>query len=216
MNWSLTCKGFLKYVGLPREYDNTPPAGPHYLNLLNHTWPSDRQVVSLISGQGYFTFPYIHTKHNLHGGRKENKLARTWVSSKRKEGEVCDNFLAFCQLSRACIRAKSHSHHERWLICSCWLNRFLSPHILAVTCSLPCNVDFSDLHPSLDFGTFLPSSPSGLLGHLACNPFVWVSRQKRKRNLLTGTYPRPHNECPTSCYKRFNYYRFQWLKYNKS
>ena len=49
-------------------------AGPHYPNLLNHSWRSDRLVVSLISGQGYYTFLYRHTKHNMHnreGGRKE-------------------------------------------------------------------------------------------------------------------------------------------------
>ena len=79
--------------------DNTPPAGPHYLNFLNHSWPSDRLVVSLISGQGYFTFLYVHIKHkilNQEGGGKENKQTWTWVSSKRKKGEVCDTFLAFC------------------------------------------------------------------------------------------------------------------------
>ena len=61
-----------------------PLAGPHYLNLLNYLWSSDRLVVSLISRQGYFTFLYKHTKHNIHnreGGRKENKQTRTRVSS---------------------------------------------------------------------------------------------------------------------------------------
>ena len=63
---------------------------PSYLNFLNHSWPSDRLVVSLISGQGYFTFLYRHTKHNREGGRKENKQTRTWVNSKCKKGEVSD------------------------------------------------------------------------------------------------------------------------------
>ena len=81
------------------------------------SWPSDRQVVSLVSGQGYFTFLYGHTKHNIHkreGRRKENKQTRILVSSKRKKGEVCDTFLAFCELSRVYIRAKfPQSHQER-------------------------------------------------------------------------------------------------------
>ena len=71
------------------------PTPTHYLNLLNHSWPSNHLVVYLISGQGYFTFLYGHTKHNIHnqeGGRKENKQSRTLVSSKRKKGEVCDTF----------------------------------------------------------------------------------------------------------------------------
>ena len=53
--------------------DNRPPADPHYLNLLNHSWPSDRLVVSLSSGQGYFTFLYGHTKHNIHNQEVEEK-----------------------------------------------------------------------------------------------------------------------------------------------
>ena len=54
--------------------DNTPLAKPHYLNHLNYSCPSDHLEVSLISGQGYLTFLYVHTKINIHnqeGGRKE-------------------------------------------------------------------------------------------------------------------------------------------------
>ena len=68
--------------------ENTPPADPHYLNFPNYSWPSGRLVVSLISGQGYFTFLYGHTKHNIHnreGGRKENKQSRTWVVQAQEE-----------------------------------------------------------------------------------------------------------------------------------
>ena len=38
-------------------------ADPLYLNFLYHSGPSNWLVVSLISGQGYFTFLYWHTKH---------------------------------------------------------------------------------------------------------------------------------------------------------
>ena len=56
--------------------DNTLLADSHYLNLLNQSWPSDRLVVSLISGEEYSTFLYGRIKDNIHnqeGGRKENK-----------------------------------------------------------------------------------------------------------------------------------------------
>ena len=97
----------------------------HYRNLLNHTWSSDYLGVSLIFGQGYYTFLYKNTKHNIHnqeGWRKENKQTRTWVGSKRKTEKfvtlLC-SFLCLCGLSRACIRAKFlHSHQEHWLILS--------------------------------------------------------------------------------------------------
>ena len=82
---------------------------PHYLNLLNHSWPSDCLVVSHISSQGYFTFLYGHKKHNIHnreGGRKENKQTQTWISFKRKKREVCDTFLAFYELSQVCIQSE--------------------------------------------------------------------------------------------------------------
>ena len=49
-----------------------------------------------------------HNIHNREGRRKEIKQTRTWVSSKRKKGEVCDTFLAFCVygLVQMCIQAK--------------------------------------------------------------------------------------------------------------
>ena len=46
---------------------------PHYLKYTIYSWPLDRQEVSLISDQGYFTFIYGHTKHNWEGRRKEEK-----------------------------------------------------------------------------------------------------------------------------------------------
>ena len=55
---------------------------------------------------------------------KKNKQSRAWVSSKHKKGEVGDTFLAFCELSRACILEKlPQSHQECWLIFSHWLTR---------------------------------------------------------------------------------------------
>ena len=57
------------------QCDNTPPADPHYLNHPNYS----SLMVFLISSQGYFTFLYGHTTHNLNnreGGRKEEQTIR--------------------------------------------------------------------------------------------------------------------------------------------
>ena len=66
---------------------------------------------------------------------KKNKQARTWVSSKRKKGEVFDTFLVFLCFrgpSWACIWAKfQHSYQERRLILSRLPIRPLSPQVLA-------------------------------------------------------------------------------------
>ena len=51
-------------------------------------------MVFLISGQGYFTFLYQHTKYTTDWVKeKKNKQSLAWVSSKRKKGEVCDTFV---------------------------------------------------------------------------------------------------------------------------
>ena len=170
-------------------------------------------MVSLISGQGYFTFLYGRTKHNIHnqeGGRKENKQTRTWVSSKLKKGEVCDTFLAFGELSQGCIRAKiPPSHLERWLILSYWPTRPLGPHIRAVTCSvlltvlfcpLFCSASFSWLPPSFpSLGPCLPSTFCGLVGNLPHKPFAWVSRQNKQRDPLTWTRIHTHTTNAQHC-----------------
>ena len=65
---------------------------------------------------------------------KRTKKKRAWVSSKGKNGEVCDTFLAFCELSRVCIWPKfPKSHQELWLTLSRWPTRPLCPQVLAVT-----------------------------------------------------------------------------------
>ena len=52
-------------------------------------------------------------------------------------------------------------------------------------------------------GPCLSSSSSSLIENLAHKPFVWVSRQNRQRNPLTGAYPHPQNKCPPSCHIMF-------------
>ena len=81
-------------------------------------------MVSLLSGQPYFTFLYKHTKHNIHnreGGRKENKPGLRLAPNGRREKflTLLCSFLCICGLLRAFLRAKSsRSHQERWLILS--------------------------------------------------------------------------------------------------
>ena len=160
----------------PYSCHNILPADPHDLNFLNHSWPSDRQVVSLMSSQGYFTFPYGHTKHNIHkreSGRKEKKKQTwTWVSSKRKKGEICDTFeqlfvdqQAISSVYSSEIPTKSPgmqgvdcSLQSTALFCPLLCSAFL-PRLSASYdfCRLPCSVDcffYSLLGPS--FPRLLP------------------------------------------------------------
>ena len=138
-------------------------------------------------------------------GRKKNKQARTWVSPKRKKGDVLTHFWhsVHLWLSPACTRTKfPHSYQERWLILSRRQTWILSPLVptphfssrFSLTVAFPWlqSVDCSGILPFLVF--------FGLVGNLARNPFVWVSRQNRQRNPLTGAHPHPHSqkECPPS------------------
>ena len=166
-------------------------------------------MVSLISDQEYFTERVEE---------KNNKQIQTWVSSKRKKGEVCDTFLAFCASvgyresvfgpnSHTPTRNADSSSHVgqpslwstgpcNYLLSSldfCWL---LSP------ADCPCSIDCSVLSTalvSLALGPYLPSSSSGLVDNLARTPFAWFSRQNRQRDPLTGThwYPHPHKLMPS-------------------
>ena len=150
------------------------------------------------------------TQNRQPRGWKKREQTWTWISSKRKKGEVCDTFLTFYELSRVCIQVKfPQSHQERWLILSRWPTQPLSPQVLAVAFLL-LTIDC----PVLSV-TFLPFSSSGLVGDLACKPFVWVSRQNRQRDPLTGTHRHPHNECPTSCHNKYIYimcFIYKWRR----
>ena len=104
------------------QCDDTPPAGPHYLNLLNHSWPSDRLVVSLISGQGYhISLRTRKTQHTLLRGWKKREHGLGLAPSARREtfATLLRSFLCICGLSWECIRAKfPQIHRVRWLILS--------------------------------------------------------------------------------------------------
>ena len=138
-------------------------------------------------------------------GKKTNKHGLGLAPG--QEGEVCDTFQAFCELSQTCILAKlPQSHQECWFIFSRWptrlesihpSSRLLSPADCLVPstglfCLLLCSAAlgrllWSLLFTSVDSRTFLPSSFSGLMGNLTSKRFVWVSRKNRQRNLLTST-----------------------------
>ena len=159
------------------------PAGPTISARLNHSWPVIRLVVFLISGQGYFTFLYRYAKHNREGGRKKTQTNR----SKRKREKfvtlLCSSPCIY-RLSRACILRETSTKPLGML------NHLLTD----LFCRLVSAAPFCWLCASLDWpllptvsGTFLPSS-SGLVGDLARKPFVWVSRQNRQRDSLTGTH----------------------------
>ena len=117
---------------------------------------------------------------------EENKQTQTWVSSKCKKGKFCDTFLAFCELLRACLRAKfSQSHQECWLILSCWPTQHPSPQNKLLLssrlsaspdfCRLPCSVHFSVLPLSLFYLHLLTDFFCSLLGpSFPCPlPILW-------------------------------------------
>ena len=112
-----------------------------------------RLVVSLIFGQGYYTFLNGHTKPNREGGRKENKHELGLAPSARREKFV--TFLCrtpcVCRLSQECITTKfPQSYLECWLILSRWPTRYLSPQVLAAA--------LLDRQPPPDFGRLFCSA----------------------------------------------------------
>ena len=106
----------------------------------------------------YFTFLYGHTKHNISnraGGRKENKPTRTWVSSKRKKGEVCDTFVLLSVHLQAIVSVYSidiPTKQQGTLTHPLTLTKpDLSPQVVApvLFCRPPGSVNWSILCPGL-------------------------------------------------------------------
>ena len=183
-----------------------------------------RLVVFLISGQGYFTFPYGYAKHNWGRGRKEEQTIGLGLAPNARAGEgslwhFCAAFREFAgyrgRVFTQNFEKASRTHFlalvnpasvGQQVLVAAFLNSVdWSPLCPTLISWLTCSVDWSLLLPSADCpslfsGTFLPSSSSGLVGDLTHKTFVWVSRQNRQRDCLTGTLTHPHNECPTSCH----------------
>ena len=120
--------------------------------------------------------------------------SRTWVCSKRKKGEVFDTCVWFyVHLAIASVYPSEIPTHP--LTLADLTSEATGPNSslgirLSLTVTIPrMSVDYLLLLTTQ--GPCFPSSSSGLLGNLTHKPFVWVSRQNRQRNPLTGTQPHP-------------------------
>ena len=167
-----------------------------------NSWPSDRLVVSLITGQGHFTFLYKHTRHNIHNREEEEKTNNQGLRlalSARKE-----NFVSFLRSFQWAIRVKfPHNHEEYWLILSRWPNRPLGPKIrgprlaaasplLLIDWSLLLIAFFSSLSWDLAFPHLLPVS-----WEISRASPLWEFRAKIDQgDPLTGTHPHSQKRMP--------------------
>ena len=185
-----------------------PPADPTISASLNHSWPLELWLFSSPArGISHFFTDMQNTTE-----KRTNKQTRAWVSSKCKRGKS-DTFYAFCELTWACTQAKTLTKPLAMLT---YLLTLVHPAFVGqqvLTATFLTSVDWSPLCPthlltdlfcrqvssglfcwlcpSLDWPLQLGPSflhPSGLLGDLAHRPFVWVSRQNRQRDSLTGTH----------------------------
>ena len=101
---------------------------------------------------------------------KKNKQTRTWVSSKRKKGEVCDTFVKLSVHLQTIASVYSSEIPtkplERSLIFSRWPTRHLSPQVPVPTlvCRLLCSLPWSFLLTAL-FSALVSSLDCPLLCH---------------------------------------------------
>ena len=194
--------------------DNMPDMdGPHHLNFLH------QPIATLSSfGSSHHRWRGLHKFYKYttdityitESRRKKDKQARTWVSPKRKKGEVLALFWhsVFHRLSRACTRTKvPHSYQERWLILLHWLIWLLDSQVptprfnsrLPSERRLSLTVDNS--YPLTALRPCFSLSSSSLVGDNARKPFAWVSRQNRQRSPLAGAHPHAQKECPPSWHR---------------
>ena len=128
-------------------------------------------------------------------GKKKNKQARTWVSPKRKKGEVLALFrhsvaIMLVHPNKIPTQLPGLLTHPLTLA-DLFQQLPLSEHCLSLT--VANSYLLIALRPCLSL------SFSDRIGNLVHKPFVWVSRQNRRRNPLTSTHPHPQNECPPLC-----------------
>ena len=173
---------------------------------LNHSWPSDRLVVSLIShfftdtqNTTYTTERVEEKRINKHGlGLAQEGWSLwhfpsiLWAITSVNSSEIPTRPLRMLThlltLANSASQSTGSSSHLSRLSASPDFCRLLSPVDCAVL--LLTGLFCSLLGPSFP----RPLGKSRLVGNLARKPFVWISRQNRQRNLLTGTYP--PNEYP--------------------
>ena len=164
----------------------------------SHLWPGVRQFSS-----------WTHkTQHIQLREWRKREQSQTWVSYKRKKGEVCD---AFVQLSV-----------HLWTIVSMYSSEIptkpqgmlTNPLMLVNMASGPTGSSSCLLSPVdcpillTALGPCFPASSYGLVGDLTCKPFVWVSCQNRQRDPLTGTHAH-RSKCHPSCHSFMAYQPLQ-------
>ena len=114
-----------------------------------------------------------------------NEQIRTWVSSKRKRREfvtlLCSS-PCICRRAFADVHLRETSTKPLGMLTCLLTALFCRPVSSAPLCWLSSSALLCQLTLSVFSGTFLPSSTSCLVGDLALRPFVWVSRQNRKRD----------------------------------
>ena len=130
---------------------------------------------------------------------KKDKQSWSWVNSKHKKGGVCDTFVQLSEHLQAiaCVysseiptKSPGMLTHRLTLANPASETTHPSSRLLTALLSpLLCFASFS----VLSSGTFLLSSSFGLVGNIARNPFVWVLRQNRQRNLLALTHTHTTN-----------------------
>ena len=141
-------------------------------------------------------------------GRKKNKPARTWVSPKRKEGEVLVLFWHSVAIARVYpneIPTQLPGTLTHPLAVADLASGSTSPNSSLQQPPLSGHRLFLTVANSFLLTALEPchsSSSSGFVENLAHEPFVWVSRQNKQKNPLAGAHPHPHpqNECPPSCH----------------
>ena len=134
---------------------------------------------------GAFHIASQDTTYTSESGIKNNKQTRTWVSPKRKKGEVFGTLLALCAVTSVYSNkiptqpqgALTHPLALADLASGSTGPNFSPSSRLSLTVLFPW---LSLLLTAL--GPCLSSSSSGLVGHLTRKPFMWVSRQIRQRN----------------------------------
>ena len=199
-----------------------PPT--HYLNQPKYWWPLESSSGFSHLWPSLFHNPLPTNKlHNREGRRKKNKqhglgLAPSargersetlswhtvllWANASVYSNEISSkpqrNVTHLLTLAHPASQSTDTSSCLS-VDCSvlfCWLVCSRLP--TGLFCPLDWLLLFSSLLLTVS-GAFLPSSAFGLLGDLARKLFVWVSRQYRQSNPLTGTHTH-RNECHPSCH----------------
>ena len=172
---------------------------PHSISFFkpNYSWSVIHLVVFfLISDQGHNTFLYGHTKHNREcRGKEQTNKHGLGLAQSTERRSLCDTFVQLSVHLQAITGVyfaqnlhKATRNADSSLDCpASILSQPPSADCVLLWTSISSRLFSSSLlcqlTPSVFPGTFLPSPTTGL----AHRPFVWVSRQNRQRDPLSGT-----------------------------